>query len=114
MKIGSKCLVMEEVDFQAIEALSQWEIIPYPELSLRLSKILFWTRKETNLMAEGFYLQLRKEIGKDGHWLTIKTLGRCFWVGCTRSDFRFPTGKSAVSLGNNFQSSAWALICCHS
>ncbi len=28
-----------------------------------------------SLMAEGYYLRLRKEIGQEGQWLTIKSLG---------------------------------------
>ena len=75
MKIGSKCLVMEEVDFQAIEALSQMGDYSISGAIIEIIEDTFLDTKKTDLMAEGFYLQLRKEIGKDGHWLTIKTLG---------------------------------------
>lgn len=74
MEIESKSLVMDETDFQALETLSQLGDYTLSEAIVQSVEDTFLDTKKASLMAEGFYLRLRKEIGKDGHWLTIKTL----------------------------------------
>ncbi|MDQ1252016.1 MAG: hypothetical protein QG646_1131 [Euryarchaeota archaeon] len=74
MEIELKYLVMDEGDFQALETLSQLGDYSLSETIVQPVEDTFLDTKKTALMAEGFYLRLRKEIGKDGHWLTIKTL----------------------------------------
>lgn len=74
MEIELKSLVMDETDFQALETLSQLGDYTLSKAILQSVEDTFLDTKKTALMAEGFYLRLRKEIGKDGHWLTIKTL----------------------------------------
>ena len=75
MEIESKSLVMNEADFQALETLSQLGDYSLSEEIVQFVEDTFLDTKKAALLAEGFYLRLRKEIGKDGHWLTIKTLG---------------------------------------
>ncbi len=74
MEIESKSLVMDEADFQELETLSQLGDYSFSEAVVQPVEDTFLDTKKTDLMAEGFYLRLRKEIGKDGHWLTIKSL----------------------------------------
>ncbi len=74
MEIESKSLVMDEADFQALETLSQLGDYSLSEATVQPVEDTFLDTKKAALLAEGFYLRLRKEIGKEGHWLTIKTL----------------------------------------
>ncbi len=66
---------MNEADFQVLETLSQLGDYSLSEAIVQSVEDTFLDTKKAALLAEGFYLRLRKEIGKDGHWLTIKTLG---------------------------------------
>lgn len=74
MEIESKFLVMDEADFQALETLSQLADYSLSEAIVLNIEDTFLDTKKNTLMAEGFFLRLRKEIGSDGYWLTIKSL----------------------------------------
>ena len=98
MEIESKSLVMDEADFQALETLSQLGDYSLSEALEQLVEDTFLDTKKTALMAEGFYLRLRKEIGKDGQWLTIKTLGGFKGGVHTRAEYAsfLPEGASVL------------------
>lgn len=75
MEIESKFLVLDEAEIQDIETLSQLGDYSLSEAAVLLIEDTFLDTKKTALMAEGYFLRLRKEMGKEGHWLTIKSLG---------------------------------------
>jgi CHAD domain-containing protein len=75
MEIESKFLVTDEADYQSLEGLSHLGDYSLSEAVLQLIEDTFLDTKKSALMAEGFYLRLRKEIEKEGQWLTIKSLG---------------------------------------
>jgi CHAD domain-containing protein len=75
MEIESKFMVLGETDIQDLEALSQLGDYSISEAAVQMIEDTFLDTKKMSLMAEGYYLRLRKEIGQEGQWLTIKSLG---------------------------------------
>jgi CHAD domain-containing protein len=75
MEIESKFLITDETSYQALETLSNLKDYSFSEAGVQLIEDTFLDTEKNALMAEGFYLRLRKEIGKNGQWLTIKSLG---------------------------------------
>ena len=75
MEIESKFLVVDEAGIQDLETLSQLGDYSLSEAAVQLIEDTFLDTKKTALMAEGYFLRLRKEVGKEGQWLTIKSLG---------------------------------------
>lgn len=75
MEIELKFLVLDKADIQDLETRSQLGDYFLAETSVQLIEDTFLDTKKTTLMAEGYFLRLRKEMGKEGHWLTIKSLG---------------------------------------
>lgn len=75
MEIKSRFLVTDEADYQALETLSHLGDNSFSEAAILDIEDTSSDTEKTDLMAEGFYLRLRKETGKDGYWLTIKSLG---------------------------------------
>ena len=75
MEIESKFLVLDEADFQDLEKLSQLEDYAVSKAAVQMIEDTFLDTKKMSVMAEGYYLRLRKEIGQEGQWLTIKSLG---------------------------------------
>jgi CHAD domain-containing protein len=75
MEIESKFLVLGETDIQDLEALSQLGDYSISKAAVQMIEDTFLDTKKMCLMAQGYYLRLRKEIGQEGQWLTIKSLG---------------------------------------
>ncbi len=75
MEIESKFFMINEADFQTLEASSQLESYSLSESSVQLIEDTFLDTEKLALMAEGYFLRLRKEMGKEGQFLTIKSLG---------------------------------------
>ncbi len=74
MEIESKFLVLDEADAQDLEKRSQLEDYAVSKAAVQMIEDTFLDTKKMSLMAEGYYLRLRKEIGQEGQWLTIKSL----------------------------------------
>jgi inorganic triphosphatase YgiF len=87
MEIELKSLVMDEADFKTLETLTQLGDYSFSEALEQLVEDTFLDTKKTALMAKGFYLRLRKEIGKAGNWLTIKSLGELTGGVHTRAEY---------------------------
>lgn len=75
MEIESKFLVLDKEDIKNLETLSQLEDYSLSESAVQLIEDTFLDTKKNALMSEGYFLRLRKEMGKEGQWLTIKSLG---------------------------------------
>lgn len=75
MEIESKFLVMEEMDFQALESLSKLASYSLSEAKIQLNEDIFFDTENRAIMASGYYLRVRKAYGEDGSWITIKSLG---------------------------------------
>jgi len=75
MEIESKFMVLGETDIQALETLSQLGDYSISKAAVQMIEDTFLDTKKLYLMAEGYYLRLRKEIGLEGQWLTLKSLG---------------------------------------
>jgi CHAD domain-containing protein/inorganic triphosphatase YgiF len=75
MEIELKFLVLDEAEIQYLEKLSQLGDYSLSEAAVQLIEDTFLDTEKKALMAEGYYLRLRKEAGKEGQWLTIKSLG---------------------------------------
>ncbi|HWQ49147.1 MAG TPA: CHAD domain-containing protein [Methanosarcina sp.] len=75
MEIESKFLVLDKAEIKNLETLSQLGDYSLSEAAVQLIEDTFLDTKKTALMAEGYFLRLRKEMGKEGQWLTIKSLG---------------------------------------
>ncbi len=75
MEIESKFLVADEVDFQALESLSELAIYALSEAKVRLIEDIFLDTENRAIMAAGYYLRVRKTQGENGAWVTIKSLG---------------------------------------
>ena len=75
MEIESKFLVLGETDIQGLEGLSQLGDYSISKAAVQMLEDTFLDTKKMYVMSEGYYLRLRKEIGQEGQWLTIKSLG---------------------------------------
>lgn len=75
MEIESKFLVLDEADIQNLETLSQLGDYSLSEGAVQVIEDIFLDTTKMVLMSEGYFLRLRKETGKIGQWLTIKSLG---------------------------------------
>ncbi len=75
MEIESKFLVTDEADFRALEKLSRLGDYSLSETVVQPKEDSFLDTENMAIMASGYYLRLRKDIGKEGHWITIKSLG---------------------------------------
>ena len=75
MEIESKFLIVDEADFQTLETSSLLADYSLSEAAIQLIEDTFLDTKKSALMAEGYFLRLRREMGKEGQWLTIKSLG---------------------------------------
>jgi len=75
MEIESKFLVLNKADIKNLETLSQLGDYSFSEAAVQLIEDTFLDTEKTALMAEGYFLRLRRETGKTGQWLTIKSLG---------------------------------------
>ncbi|HEY3362292.1 MAG TPA: CHAD domain-containing protein [Methanosarcina sp.] len=75
METELKFLVLGEADIKDFEKLSQLENYSLSEAIVQNVEDTFLDTKKTALMAEGYFLRLRQEMGKEGQWLTIKSLG---------------------------------------
>ena len=75
MEIESKFLVKDEADFQALEKLSRLEDYSLSAAAVQPVEDSFLDTEDTAIMASGYYLRMRKDVGKEGHWITIKSLG---------------------------------------
>ncbi len=75
MEIESKFLVLDKADIKNLETLSQLGDYFLSDAAVKLIEDTFLDTKKTALMAEGYFLRLRKEVGKEGQLLTIKSLG---------------------------------------
>lgn len=74
MEIESKFLILNESETHDLETLSQLGNYSLSETVVQLIEDTFLDTEKIDLMAEGYYLRLRKETGKEGQWLTIKSL----------------------------------------
>lgn len=74
MEVKSKFLVSGEANIQDFETLSQLGDYSISEAAVQIIEDTFLDTTKMSLMAEGYYLRLRKEIGQEGLWLTIKNL----------------------------------------
>jgi CHAD domain-containing protein len=75
METELKFLVLDEVDTKDFEKLSQLGSYSLSESSVQLIEDTFLDTKKLALMAEGYFLRLRKEMEKEGQFLTLKSLG---------------------------------------
>jgi len=75
MEIESKFLVMDEADFLALEKLSRVGDYSLSEAVAQPTEDTFLDTGNMAIMASGYYLRMRKDVGKEGHWITIKSLG---------------------------------------
>ena len=75
MEIESKFLVTEETDFQALENLSGIASYVLSEAETQLIEDTFLDTENRSIMAAGYYLRVRKALGENGNWVTIKSLG---------------------------------------
>jgi CHAD domain-containing protein/inorganic triphosphatase YgiF len=75
MEIESKFLVTEEADFQALESLSGLASYTLSEVETQLIEDTFLDTENRAIMAAGYYLRVRKALGENGKWVTIKSLG---------------------------------------
>ncbi len=75
MEIESKFLVMDEADFLALEKLSRLGDYSLSEAVAQPTEDTFLDTENMAIMASGYYLRMRKDVGKEGHWITIKSLG---------------------------------------
>lgn len=75
MEIESKFLVTEETDFKALESLSTLASYTISEAKIQLNEDTFLDTENKDIMAAGYYLRIRKDIGEKGKWVTIKSLG---------------------------------------
>jgi CHAD domain-containing protein len=98
MEIKLKSLIMDEANFQALETSPQLGDYSLSEALEQLFEDTFLDTQKTALMAKGFYLQLRKEVGKAGNWLTIKSLGEFTDQMHTRAEYTsfLPEGASVI------------------
>ena len=70
-----KFLVTEETDFQALENLSGLASYVLSEAEIQLIEDTFLDTENRSIMAAGYYLRVRKALGENGSWVTIKSLG---------------------------------------
>lgn len=75
METELKFLVLDEVDTKDFEKLSQLGSYSLSESSVQLIEDTFLDTKKLALMAEGYFLRLRKYMEKEGQFLTLKSLG---------------------------------------
>ena len=75
MEIESKFLVTEEADFRALENLSELASYALSKAKIQLNKDIFFDTENRAIMASGYYLRVRKDYGKQGSWVTVKSLG---------------------------------------
>lgn len=75
MEIESKFLVTEETDFQALEKLSELASYALSQAEIQIIEDIFLDTENRAIMAAGYYLRVRKALGEDGRWVTIKSLG---------------------------------------
>jgi CHAD domain-containing protein/inorganic triphosphatase YgiF len=75
MEIESKFLVTEEADFQTLESLSELASYTLSEAKVQLNEDIFFDTENRAIMASGYYLRVRKDYGKQGTWVTVKSLG---------------------------------------
>ncbi len=75
MEIESKFLVTEEADFHALEGLSRLASYALSEAKVQQIEDIFYDTEDRAIMAAGYYLRVRKALGENGRWVTIKSLG---------------------------------------
>jgi len=75
MEIESKFLVTEETDFQALEKLSELASYALSQAEIQIIEDIFLDTENRAIMAAGYYLRMRKALGEEGKWVTIKSLG---------------------------------------
>jgi CHAD domain-containing protein/inorganic triphosphatase YgiF len=75
MEIESKFVVTGESDFQALENLSEVASYTLSEAEVQLIEDVFLDTQGKTIMAVGYYLRVRKALGEQGRWVTIKSLG---------------------------------------
>ncbi|AKB26648.1 hypothetical protein MSMTP_3179 [Methanosarcina sp. MTP4] len=75
MEIESKFLVIDEADFRDLEKLSRLGDYSLSETVIQPVEDTFLDTEDMAVMASGYYLRMRKDVGKEGHWVTIKSLG---------------------------------------
>lgn len=75
MEIESKFLISKEEDFQALEKLSGLASYALSKPETQEIEDIFLDTENRDIMAAGYYLRIRKEYGKEGSWVTIKSLG---------------------------------------
>jgi CHAD domain-containing protein len=87
MEIESKFLVMDEADFQVLETSSLLSDYSLSEAIIQNIEDTFLDTEKNVLMSEGYFLRLRKEMGKEGQWLAIKSLGGLEYGVHTREEY---------------------------
>ncbi|MGV8076879.1 MAG: CHAD domain-containing protein [Methanosarcina sp.] len=75
MEIESKFLVTEETDFQALENLAGLASYALSKAEIQEIEDIFLDTENRTIMASGYYLRVRKALGEEGKWVTIKSLG---------------------------------------
>ncbi len=75
MEIELKFLVMDEADFLVLEKLSRLGNYSLSKAVAQPTEDTFLDTENMAIMASGYYLRMRKDVGKKGHWITIKSLG---------------------------------------
>jgi CHAD domain-containing protein/inorganic triphosphatase YgiF len=75
MEIESKFLVIDEADFRDLEKLSRLGDYSLSETVVQPVEDVFLDTEDMAIMASGYYLRMRKDVGKEGHWVTVKSLG---------------------------------------
>jgi CHAD domain-containing protein len=75
MEIESKFLVPNKRDFNALESLERLAHYTLSEARTQVVEDIFLDTHDKSIMAAGYYLRIRKVLGEDGKWVTIKSLG---------------------------------------
>ncbi|RXA21194.1 CHAD domain-containing protein [Methanosarcina sp. MSH10X1] len=98
MEIESKFLVTEEVDFQALESLSELASYALSGAKIQLNEDIFFDTENRAIMASGYYLRVRKSHGEEGSWVTVKSLGGFEGGTHRREEYVsfLPEGKSVL------------------
>ena len=97
MEIESKFLVLDQASFQAIEKLSQIGDYSFSDTEIQFMDDTFFDTEDKAIMAAGYYLRVRKILGKAPHWVTIKSLGG-FEEGVHRREEYVCSLKEGVSI----------------
>jgi len=75
MEIESKFLVPNKRDFNALESLERLAHYALSEPKIQIVEDIFLDTRDKSIMAAGYYLRIRKVLGEEGKWVTIKSLG---------------------------------------